>query len=189
MFISVTSIPTATASSVVAPSTPVIGAGNDPAETAQPAPVYSSVLSFSSVAVPPSAISSSSAPRPTTSVVTKSPQTTVVPTSTRFATSVRPAPAPTTTKETTTTHAPPPPPPPPAPAPPANSGSGSGDIQAYLNAHNSVRANHGAAALVWSDELAGKAQQWANGCKFQHSGGSLGSFGGPLLHNVSGSLI
>jgi len=31
--------------------------------------------------------------------------------------------------------------------------------------------------LTWSDNLANKAQKWANGCVFQHSGGSLGAFG------------
>ncbi|KII93493.1 hypothetical protein PLICRDRAFT_35714 [Plicaturopsis crispa FD-325 SS-3] len=47
----------------------------------------------------------------------------------------------------------------------------------YLNAHNSFRALHGASPLTWSDELASAAQSWANGCKFQHSGGSLGPYG------------
>ncbi|KAJ6559795.1 CAP domain-containing protein [Mycena capillaripes] len=51
------------------------------------------------------------------------------------------------------------------------------DEQAYLTGHNTVRAQHGAAALTWSDDLAAKAQQWANGCVFQHSGGTLGPFG------------
>ncbi|KIJ45131.1 hypothetical protein M422DRAFT_29984 [Sphaerobolus stellatus SS14] len=51
------------------------------------------------------------------------------------------------------------------------------DINAYLSAHNTVRAQHGAAALTWSQDLANKAQQWANGCVFKHSGGSLGPFG------------
>ncbi|KAL0580294.1 hypothetical protein V5O48_001711 [Marasmius crinis-equi] len=59
-----------------------------------------------------------------------------------------------------------------------SSGSTSGsDIQAYLSAHNSVRAQHGAADLTWSDEAAGKAQEWANKCVFEHSGGALGPFG------------
>ncbi|KAI0307851.1 CAP domain-containing protein [Multifurca ochricompacta] len=53
----------------------------------------------------------------------------------------------------------------------------SADIDAYLSAHNSVRAQHGAAPLTWSDELSAKAQQWADGCVFKHSGGSLGPFG------------
>ncbi|KAF9015338.1 CAP domain-containing protein [Cyathus striatus] len=56
----------------------------------------------------------------------------------------------------------------------------SSDIDAYLAGHNTVRANHGASALTWSDELASKAQQWANGCVFEHSGGSLGDFGEDL---------
>ncbi|KAK0208572.1 CAP domain-containing protein [Desarmillaria ectypa] len=59
----------------------------------------------------------------------------------------------------------------------SSSSTPGGDISAYLDAHNTVRAQHGAAGLTWSDELAGKAQQWANGCVFEHSGGSLGKFG------------
>ncbi|RDX50221.1 PR-1-like protein [Lentinus brumalis] len=51
------------------------------------------------------------------------------------------------------------------------------DIDAYLKGHNTVRAQHGAAALTWDENLAAKAQQWANGCVFQHSGGSLGPYG------------
>jgi uncharacterized protein YkwD len=31
--------------------------------------------------------------------------------------------------------------------------------------------------LTWSDNLASKAQQWANNCVFEHSGGTLGDFG------------
>jgi len=51
------------------------------------------------------------------------------------------------------------------------------DEQAYLNGHNTVRAQHGAVALTWDDTLAAAAQKWANNCKFQHSGGSLGPYG------------
>lgn len=40
----------------------------------------------------------------------------------------------------------------------------------YLGPHNAARAQHGAAALTWSNDLAASAQSWANGCKFQHSG-------------------
>ena len=54
------------------------------------------------------------------------------------------------------------------------------DIDAYLKGHNTVRAQHGAAALTWDENLASKAQQWANGCVFKHSGGSLGPYGGTL---------
>lgn len=62
----------------------------------------------------------------------------------------------------------------------SDSGSGStspADIQAYLTAHNTVRAQHGAVPLTYSQSLAAKAQQWANGCVFQHSGGTLGPLG------------
>ncbi|KAM5541308.1 hypothetical protein V8D89_004862 [Ganoderma adspersum] len=51
------------------------------------------------------------------------------------------------------------------------------DVAAYLAAHNTVRAQHGAANLVWNETLAGAAQSWVNKCKFQHSGGSLGPYG------------
>jgi len=64
---------------------------------------------------------------------------------------------------------------------PPNKGSGgapSADIQVYLQAHNNIRSGHGAVDLTWSNDLAAKAQQWANGCQFKHSGGSLGPFGG-----------
>ncbi|CAE6400890.1 unnamed protein product [Rhizoctonia solani] len=42
----------------------------------------------------------------------------------------------------------------------------------YLDAHNSFRAQHGANSLTWSSELEAKAQNWANGCVFEH--GSTG---------------
>ncbi|TFK40985.1 CAP domain-containing protein [Crucibulum laeve] len=61
------------------------------------------------------------------------------------------------------------------------------DIQAYLAGHNSIRAQHGASPLTWSDNLASKAQQWANGCQFHHSGGSLGAFGENLAAGTGGS--
>lgn len=57
----------------------------------------------------------------------------------------------------------------------------SADIQTFLNTHNSFRAKHGASPLVWDGVLASKAQQWANGCKFKHSGGTLGPYGGSHL--------
>ncbi|KAI0348617.1 PR-1-like protein [Trametopsis cervina] len=89
---------------------------------------------------------------------------------------------------------PPPPPPPassPAPAPPASppsdSQTSSSDIQAYLNAHNTIRAQHGASPLTWSDTAAAKAQQWANNCVFQHSGGTLGPFGENLAAGTGSS--
>ncbi|TFK85742.1 PR-1-like protein [Polyporus arcularius HHB13444] len=51
------------------------------------------------------------------------------------------------------------------------------DIAAYLFAHNSIRSQHGVGPLSWSDDLASKAQSWADNCVFQHSGGKLGPFG------------
>ncbi|KAK0481902.1 CAP domain-containing protein [Armillaria novae-zelandiae] len=81
----------------------------------------------------------------------------------------------------------------PAPSPSASSdtssssSTSSSDINAYLEGHNTFRAQHGAADLTWSDELAGKAQQWANGCVFKHSGGSLGSFGENLAAGTGSS--
>ncbi|KAF8973740.1 CAP domain-containing protein [Flammula alnicola] len=74
--------------------------------------------------------------------------------------------------------------------PPPSGGSGStssADIQAYLEGHNSVRAQHGATSLTWSDNLASKAQEWANNCVFQHSGGQLGPFGENLAAGTGSS--
>jgi pathogenesis-related protein 1 len=48
------------------------------------------------------------------------------------------------------------------------------DIDTYLSTHNTFRAQHGANNLIWSANAANTAQNWANGCKFQHSGGSYG---------------
>ena len=52
------------------------------------------------------------------------------------------------------------------------------DADQYLAAHNNFRAQHGARALTWNGDLANKAQQWANRCVFEHSGGQLGPYGG-----------
>ncbi|KIJ45129.1 hypothetical protein M422DRAFT_779050 [Sphaerobolus stellatus SS14] len=47
----------------------------------------------------------------------------------------------------------------------------------YLYFHNVVRVKHGAVPLTYSQDLAAKAQQWTNKCKFLHSGGLLGHYG------------
>lgn len=46
-------------------------------------------------------------------------------------------------------------------------------ITSYLDAHNKVRALHGAENLVWNTTLAEKAREWASLCSFQHSDGLL----------------
>ncbi|KAH0590520.1 hypothetical protein H2248_000667 [Termitomyces sp. 'cryptogamus'] len=68
-----------------------------------------------------------------------------------------------------------------------SSATSSSDIDAYLSAHNTVRAQHGAAPLTWSNDLASKAQTWANKCVFQHSGGSLGPYGENLAAGTGSS--
>lgn len=86
-----------------------------------------------------------------------------------------------------TTQAPPPPettqvPPPPettqAPSsPPENPTPSNPNAAAYLDPHNAARAQHNANPVGWDDNLAQLAQQWVNGCTFEHSGGSLSSEG------------
>ncbi|KAF4619544.1 hypothetical protein D9613_005278 [Agrocybe pediades] len=44
---------------------------------------------------------------------------------------------------------------------------------AFLNAHNAIRTLHNATALTWSDDLAQKAESWADRCEFKHSNGVL----------------
>ncbi|KXN89858.1 Protein PRY2 [Leucoagaricus sp. SymC.cos] len=192
---SASQIPSATGSSGAGTPTfisqpgPVIGAGSDPAQTAATSSVPSPIIVTSSTASL-SIVSSS-----TSTAISKS-QTAAASSSTRFIISIRPSP-PATTKKSVTTQIPATTqraPPTTTPSTDNGSGSGSGsdstsssDIQAYLSAHNSVRASHGASALVWSDELAGKAQQWANNCRFQHSGGSLGPYGENLAAGTGSS--
>jgi len=70
---------------------------------------------------------------------------------------------------------------PPATTTPGGNGGGDStsqsDIQAYLDGHNVIRAKHNAAPLTWSSTLASAAETWAKRCVFEHSGGSLGSYG------------
>ena len=46
---------------------------------------------------------------------------------------------------------------------------------AFLDAHNAVRKQHGASPLIWSSNLADKAAYWADRCILEHSGGVLGT--------------
>ncbi|KZT07551.1 PR-1-like protein [Laetiporus sulphureus 93-53] len=61
------------------------------------------------------------------------------------------------------------------------------DIDQYLSDQNTVRAQHGAVALTWNDTLATAAQEWANGCVFEHSGGKLGPYGENLAAGTGSS--
>lgn len=65
-----------------------------------------------------------------------------------------------------------------------DSSSSSGLESDMLADHNSFRAQHGASSMTWNNEMASKAQQWANGCVFKHSGGTLGPFGGKYMTPV-----
>jgi uncharacterized protein YkwD len=63
--------------------------------------------------------------------------------------------------------------------------------QAFLDAHNRVRAKHCAPALTWSATLAGVAQKWADelaakGCAFGHSPGR--KYGENLAAGTVGAL-
>jgi len=46
-------------------------------------------------------------------------------------------------------------------------------INAFLSAHNVVRAAHNATALTWSKDYAEKAEAWADNCQLKRTDGSL----------------
>ena len=46
-------------------------------------------------------------------------------------------------------------------------------ITQFLDAHNQVRAAHGAAAVTWSYSLGAQAQMWTSSCSWKATGGSL----------------
>ena len=51
------------------------------------------------------------------------------------------------------------------------------DKQTYLGQHNLWRKMFGAPDLQWSDDLAAKAQGYAEQCVLRHSDGALGPVG------------
>lgn len=63
------------------------------------------------------------------------------------------------------------------------------DIEAFLHSQNTIRAKHGASPLAWEGLLANKAEEWASHCKFKHSGGTLGPYGGSHLNSWPNNLI
>ncbi|KAJ6491352.1 CAP domain-containing protein [Mycena vitilis] len=63
------------------------------------------------------------------------------------------------------------------------------DVQAYLDSHNTIRSQHDAVPLTWNNTAAEKAQQWANNCTFEHSGGILGALGENLAAGTGNFTI
>ncbi|KAJ7044656.1 CAP domain-containing protein [Mycena alexandri] len=61
-------------------------------------------------------------------------------------------------------------------------GSSQSTIDAYLAAHNSIRAGHGAVDLSWNKTLADAASSWASSCQLKHSDGTL--LDGPYGENI-----
>ncbi|EJF62380.1 PR-1-like protein [Dichomitus squalens LYAD-421 SS1] len=51
------------------------------------------------------------------------------------------------------------------------------DQQTYLDLHNNLRSQVGMPDLQWSDDLAAKAQSYAEQCQLKHSDGALGPVG------------
>lgn len=201
-------------SAAVGPTAAIANVGNAPSSVitsvTSPRPTTSStrVASSKSSSSSPAAVtngfvrsssspSKSSTPPPPPSSTSKAPA--LAPTSSPepvTTTQEQPKPKPTTTstraepQTTTTKQADPPAQTTKAAATQDTSSSGAtsqSDIDQYLSAHNTIRAQHGASALTWSDNLAAKAQQWANNCVFQHSGGTLGAFGENLAAGTGGS--
>jgi len=80
----------------------------------------------------------------------------------------------------------------------SSSGGGSGgngsrasdaEVADYLKGHNTIRSQHGAKALTWSNAAAAKAQEWADKCLNKHSGGTLGPLGENLAAGTGGYSI
>ncbi|EPT04257.1 hypothetical protein FOMPIDRAFT_1021941 [Fomitopsis schrenkii] len=161
--------PSSSSDSLIASATqPVSSSSAEPSHSA----LVGTDAGLSAPLLNPLPTSTSEAPQdPTSAPITSSeepaPTTTEEP-----APTTSEEPAPTTTEAVSTTAA--------EPATTQSSSStdtSSSDIDKYLSDHNTVRAQHGAAALTWNNTLAAAAQSWANGCVFKHSGGSLGPYG------------
>jgi uncharacterized protein YkwD len=76
-------------------------------------------------------------------------------------------------------------------APAAKGDKMDANAQAFIEAHNRVRAKHCAPPLTWSKKLADIAQKWANtlrdkGCVFGHSPGA--KYGENLAAGTQGAL-
>ncbi|OBZ79217.1 Fruiting body protein SC7 [Grifola frondosa] len=148
------------------PTTSSTSSSSSSSQTPKPAATLSSSSSTTS-STPATTHSSTSTPPPAPSTTSSTPQPT--PTHTTTASSASKASFSSSSSSSSPSA---------AAAASVGDATSQSDIDQYLSAHNTVRAQHGASALTWGDNLASKAQQWANGCVFQHSGGSLGPFGG-----------
>ncbi|KAG2023285.1 hypothetical protein CC2G_000955 [Coprinopsis cinerea AmutBmut pab1-1] len=143
-------------SSSVAPSTS--------SESVAPTPTVAAAFVEEPEPEPTTSAPPPPAPEPTTSDPPQEPNT--------------PAPAPARSPEPQPEPETQQPEPQPSPAPgPAPAPAASGDRQIWLDEHNRYRAEHGAAPLTWGDDLEAAALRWASGCKFEHSGGTLGRLG------------
>ncbi|KAH9937619.1 CAP domain-containing protein [Fomitopsis serialis] len=125
----------------------------------------------------PAPATTSEEPAPTTSEAPPPPSTTTSESSTTEAAPTASASSSSEAAPTAST----------SPSSGSSSGTSQSDIDKYLDDHNTARSQHGAAALTWNDTLAVAAQQWANGCVFQHSGGTLGPYGENLAAGTGDS--
>jgi len=59
----------------------------------------------------------------------------------------------------------------------ASGGMDATQVAEFLQLHNAIRAQHGAAPLTWSNKLATAGEGWADKCVFDHSNHTLGPYG------------
>jgi len=62
-------------------------------------------------------------------------------------------------------------------------------IDAFLFAHNSMRALHNATALTWNPQYAALAEQWVDQCHFQRTNGSLSATQYGELHTAATGIF